>query len=461
MLITQRSLQGFWLKVLVLALFGYAVLGRGFSYFFVGEFILVLGFFIFLESQRVMLLFSDSVLLLWAIFAFWGFCRTVPFVSTYHFDAVRDAVLWGYGTFALLITAFINRSNQISRALNSYRRFLRWYLPVLPLLTLVSFAYKNMPTIPWSNHVGIISLKRDDAAVHLAGAALFLLLFPNRRSASEKQGMSIYRLAGFVGWSLTAVIVLVMNRSGFLAILVPLIVASIVKTRTVGWKVALFGITSILLTLVVLEANLIPAQVSTKQFTSKQIASNLGSIVGAGNSDVYLEGTKEWRLIWWKKIINYTIYGPYFWTGKGFGVNLAQDDGPPGLTKEETSLRSPHNGSMTVLARMGVPGIIIWVALNLTFVLRLFKAYRLATQSGSQFWSRLTLWIFCYWLAAIISMSFDVYHEGPQGGIWFWSIVGFGISAMRVQAYETQLSIAQSGMRIIDATNSEYSPVHA
>jgi len=116
---------------------------------------------------------------------------------------------------------------------------------------------------------------------------------------------------------------------------------------------------------------------------------------------------------------------------------------------------------MTVLARMGVPGIIIWVALNLTFVLRLFKAYRLATQSGSQFWSRLTLWIFCYWLAAIISMSFDVYLEGPQGGIWFWSIVGFGISAMRVQAYETQLSIAQSGMRIIDATNSEYSPVHA
>ncbi len=169
MLITQRSLQGFWLKVLVLTLFCYAVFGRGFSYFFVGEFILVLGFFIFLESQRVMLLFSDSVLLLWALFAFWGFCRTIPFVSKYHFDAVRDAVLWGYGTFALLIAAFINRSSQISRALNSYRRFLRWYLPILPLLTLVSFAYKSMPTIPWSNHVGIISLKRDDAAVHLAG----------------------------------------------------------------------------------------------------------------------------------------------------------------------------------------------------------------------------------------------------------------------------------------------------
>ena len=67
----QRGLQGLWLKALLFALFGYALLGKGFAYLFLGEMILVAGVFIFLRSQRVMLIFSDSVLLLWVIFAFW------------------------------------------------------------------------------------------------------------------------------------------------------------------------------------------------------------------------------------------------------------------------------------------------------------------------------------------------------------------------------------------------------
>ena len=36
---------------------------------------------------------------------------------------------------------------------------------------------------------------------------------------------------------------------------------------------------------------------------------------------------KNGRLDWWKEIVTYTINGKYFWTGKGFGVNLADDDG--------------------------------------------------------------------------------------------------------------------------------------
>jgi hypothetical protein len=39
---------------------------------------------------------------------------------------------------------------------------------------------------------------------------------------------------------------------------------------------------------------------------------------------------------------------------------------------------------------------------------------------------------FAIWVAALINMSFDVYLEGPQGGIWFWSVVGLGLVLMRV-----------------------------
>ena len=33
----------------------------------------------------------------------------------------------------------------------------------------------------------------------------------------------------------------------------------------------------------------------------------------------------------------------------------------------------------------------------------------------------------------MINASFDVYLEGPQGGIWFWSFFGFGMALLEVQ----------------------------
>ena len=46
-----------------------------------------------------------------------------------------------------------------------------------------------------------------------------------------------------------------------------------------------------------------------------------------GQSGQQTEGTKQWRLNWWDIIISDTIYGSNFWTGRGFGINLAEADG--------------------------------------------------------------------------------------------------------------------------------------
>jgi hypothetical protein len=369
-------------------------------------------------------------------------------------------VLWGYGTFALLIAAFVNNSSQISRALNCYRKFLRWYLPVLPAVVLLSAGFRDkIPTLPWAHDVNIIALKGGDAAVHLAAAGLFLLLFPEKRSSQKD--VSISRLIGFVGWALTALIILIDSRAGSVAIAIPLILASVLKAQKIGWKVVAFAVIGAALILTVVESNLITIRIKGRIFTPDQIGEVVGSAVGLGDAAPGHEGTKAWRLIWWQKIIHYTVFGPYFWTGKGFGVNLAVEDGPPGMTQEESALRSPHNGNMTVLARMGIPGTIIWATLNLVFVFRLFKAYRVAVRSGSRFWSGVNLWILCYWLAAFINMSFDVYLEGPAGGIWFWSIIGLGVAAMRVQTYEARRPFAQARIQAAQAPDLELSSVHA
>jgi hypothetical protein len=36
--------------------------------------------------------------------------------------------------------------------------------------------------------------------------------------------------------------------------------------------------------------------------------------------------------------------------------------------------------------------------------------------------------VLVYWAAVMVNSSFDVYLEGPQGGIWFWSVFGIGLT---------------------------------
>lgn len=38
-------------------------------------------------------------------------------------------------------------------------------------------------------------------------------------------------------------------------------------------------------------------------------------------------------------------------------------------------------------------------------------------------------WLIAYWLAFMVSASFDVFLEGPMAGIPFWSLFGMGWGA--------------------------------
>jgi hypothetical protein len=448
MAITRQSLEELWLKGLLVVLFGYALLGKEFAYLFPGEMLLLVGCVMFIRSQRFGLIASDPTLLLWGLFAFWGLCRTIPFLGKWGFFAIRDAALWGYGLAALLVVAFVNNSSQISRALNAYRKFMVWLIPAILVLLILAFGAEfRPPAPPWAPESTFPLIKSAEASIHLAGAALFVFLFSDRRSASEKQGLGFHRILGFVVWVPSVFIVLLATRAGFIAIMVPIILLSLLKFQRIGWKTVALGMAVLILAFGIVETNPITFSIRGRQFSGDEMVADVASIV-SNSQHTELEGTKEWRLGWWENIVQYTVFGPYFWTGKGFGVNLAVEDGPPGMTSEETALRSPHNGSMTVLARMGVPGEILWLALNLSFVLRMLAAFRRASSAGLRFWTSVNLWILCFWLAAVINLSFDVYVEGPVGGMWFWATMGFGVAALRVQAFEARKARAEARLQM-------------
>ena len=138
------------------------------------------------------------------------------------------------------------------------------------------------------------------------------------------------------------------------------------------------------------------------------------------------------------------LEGPYFWTGKGFGINLAADDGFVVGDPNGPPLRNPHNAHFTMLARAGVPGLALWLLTlgiwSATLLVNMVRARRF----GDHAWADFFVLIFCYALAFIIDGTFDVALEGPMAGIWFWSLFGTGIGATMIYRASLQ-GIEQRG----------------
>jgi len=171
------------------------------------------------------------------------------------------------------------------------------------------------------------------------------------------------------------------------------------------------------------------ATVGGRAIGLEQIVENIRSIF-TNSADGGLEGSKEFRLQWWGAIVDYTVFGKHFWGGKGFGVNLADDDGFQ--ANEDGSLRAPHNSHLTALARMGVPGFFLWVVLQGAFALGLTRAVVVNRRAGATVLAGIAAVILAYWTAMMINTSFDPYLEGPQGGIWFWTLFGLGMLVMQL-----------------------------
>jgi hypothetical protein len=87
---------------------------------------------------------------------------------------------------------------------------------------------------------------------------------------------------------------------------------------------------------------------------------------------------------------------------------------------------------MTLLARAGIPGLVLWVLVLLSWFAMMTRAILTARIRGHERWVELFLFVVCYVAAILINASFDVTLEGPMQGIWFWSLFGFGIGSVMI-----------------------------
>ena len=307
-----------YLLLLCGVLLGYALLGKGFAYLgfpplYIGEIAFLAGAVIFLRTGCLVASLTTLPSLLLVTAMAWVLLRTVPFVGVYGFDALRDSVIIMYGGFAFFVIALLlEDARRIKTVIRYYGVMLASFPAILVGFWLSKYWWDYIPRL--YGPVPIVDIGASAVGTHLAGTMVFVLI--GYRKVSP---------VWIVVWFATLALVGATNRGATLAVIIP-----------VGFAMLMLGRFRLMLITAVAAVCIFTFSSSSKPpsadtseakdsierpVSAHQIVENAKSIIG--QSGLQTEGTKQWRLNWWQIIINDTIHGPNFWTGRGFGLNLA------------------------------------------------------------------------------------------------------------------------------------------
>ncbi len=428
---TSRWAGDAYLILLSAVLLGYAMLGKGFAYLglppiYVGEIAFLTGSIIFWRARCLFGVLTTLPALLLAVLMGWVLLRMLPFIDVYGFDALRDSVVVMYGGFAFIVTALLlEDGRRINKIVQSYGAFLKIYVPAIPFIFVACrYMADSLPKMPGTD-VSLLQIQPTDVAVHLAGAGVFALV--GFRKVTRL--WLIFLIAGLA-------MVGAVSRGPLLAEILPITAAMVLLGK---WRRLVLTFTACLMLFSLAYAvepvffDYVEARSSDERpISTRQLVENVLSIVGQGGGQT--EGTKEWRLQWWNMIIENTVFGPNFWTGRGFGLNIALADGFSNWKNSSAGspLRSPHNVQMTMLARAGLPGVVLWFGVVVSWLMMMMHTMRTAHRRGETEWCGLFIFLSCYVGSMVINATFDPVLEGPMQGVWFWSLIGFGIGSAMV-----------------------------
>ncbi|MFC5993669.1 O-antigen ligase family protein [Pseudonocardia hispaniensis] len=406
---------------------GYLLFDRAFAYvhlpgtpLYIGEMVLAVGIVGVLTATGYIRipLRDEPILALLAVFTLWGLVRAVPGIREYGMDAVRDSALWYYCLFAFLTTAALARSPDLLRRLmRQLDRLIPWLLLWLPVGLLLIPLQKSAPNVPFTS-TSILSHKAGNAAIAALVVLGYMWLLADDRSARSRAVWSVVSL-GVIALAATQ------NRGGLLGVVAGSLVGLMFlrdRARLVGKAVAVMALVIAIDTVLPLRLPIDGLQ--GRDFSSAQLIANVMSL-GGSESPGNLGGTVDGRQELWSRVLNKQIEERLV-EGAGFGVNLAAevnvyDDG-------EESLRNPHNSHLNVLARMGVVGGALWVALWLGWYGRLIAGCRRLGRQGQVTRRNVAVWCLSITTAILVSSFFDPQLEGPQVAALLWVTFGIGVA---------------------------------
>ena len=399
----------------------YIYLGKGIAYGYFAELLLLIGILLLIKQRRsVNLIKGNTSYILYFLLFINLFYLARGIVHFGIMDTIRDIFILNYIYFVFILLLF---QANIEEVLKSIFKIYKYYSVVLFSLYILSLN-DFIGSISIFGDVHLLFFKFGDIGVHLFVA--FILQITNLNRYKKPFDLLNY-LCIFILFSVASSY----SRSGMLSFIIAFLVFyyflndKAVKDQLrsfVKYVPIVFVISLLFLSKFKVADNFQGRTVGVEQ-----VALNFTSIFST-SEEGGLNDNKIWRLLWWGQIIDYTFNGPFFVAGKGLGISLADDDQI--LTTDlEGDLRSPHNFSLSVLARYGVFIFTIWLYW-IILQLKRIKTINL---------SKLQLVIICIQIAFLFNANFDVFLEGPMGAFPFWVFVGIDLIFNYFKLYNTSL----------------------
>jgi hypothetical protein len=397
----------------------YVFLNKGIAYTYLVEALWLFGILLlFINRKKVELIWNKATKLILFFIAI-SFIYILRGFTKYEIvDLVRDSFIFQYGWFVFILFLFKEKLEIIWETLF----FIYKWFPFVALLNFIlQYFVPFFETVTPFGGIPILLYKNGDMGVQLLISTLLLLYSFEKKSLKWRVLLSLVIALDFL-------ILASYSRSGIVAFLASMLcfiyfnkdiqLQSRVRLLIKYLPIILLVVTPIYINIKVAE------NFQGRAVGLEQIKNNFSSIVG-GTTDATSENNVVWRLVWWAKIIDYSLSSPNFFIGKGLGMNLATDDD---IITLDDSLRSPHNFHLNIMSRFGVLIFMIWTYFLIQLLRPLFKKQL----QGKR------LLIGCILLAFLLNASFDVFLEGPMGAFPFWTWMGLYLLA------EDQESLVES-----------------
>jgi len=154
--------------------------------------------------------------------------------------------------------------------------------------------------------------------------------------------------------------------------------------------------------------------------------------------------TANWRLELWQQALEKgSRFHPAF--GTGFGKEFGFTGRIAGVYVPkitgfgvDSNIITPHNGYITVFYKMGLIGIVFFLAINLHFFLKGLKFLKRNTEPFKKHLMLTILACFVFWH---IMSSFFVVLESPHMAIFLWITIGLGLSLIYIDDREKSLRL--------------------
>jgi hypothetical protein len=346
-------------------------------------------------------------------FLFYGIVRAAFDFQDYKMDTLRDLALVYYCLF-FFVAAQIGNDQRALRVIETFVKIAALgLLLVIPILTyrpesIERFSIKGVPLI----------VEKGDL-VSIFAAVLAIFLTGQRALLGSRLFRSILILAffGFV------------FAFGARASLLGLLAGAVPFWLAGQRKIFVYATASLVAGVFIIVATLsLPALRTNETFSSKAAFEDRYSSMfdwfstKKYNSELgdIKAGANEFRRYFWTSVIRQTnSVNPVF--GRGFGYDFLPEFQSYYRGGDWTSTRSPHNYFVTVYGRMGIVGILLWVAI-LSYMIRGTLRCARAVRLGEEETRPLIYWS-CAWVI-LVSAAFGVVLEGPMGAVPFWTFLG-------------------------------------